>query len=226
MINITINENGAPSSEIIKLGSQFENLDEVIQFTFPTDLEPLHKYVVAKTYDPRKKENITRVTPLVNNSFVVGTAITKVVGTWMLYTLCKSYTVDEDGNITNTERVSISDPIIATINENDIDVGDIEKVELDPNIKIIYDELISFKKELESNEATRQANEEARVNAENGRLSAEIAREREEQARQANETQRAENEANRASAEVARANAEQTRVSNEATRTEAEEEFA
>lgn len=59
MINITIAENGAPSSEVIKLGSQFENLDEVIQFAFPTDLEPLHKYVVAKTYDPRKKENIT-----------------------------------------------------------------------------------------------------------------------------------------------------------------------
>lgn len=127
MINITIAENGAPSSEVIKLGSQFENLDEVIQFTFPTDLGPLHKYVVAKTYDPKKKENITRVTPLVNNRFVVGTAITKVVGTWMLYTLCKSYAVDEDGNIANAERVSISDPIIATVNENDIDVGDIEK---------------------------------------------------------------------------------------------------
>ena len=150
MIKITINENGVPSSEMIKLGNEFENLDEVIQFTFPHDLEPLNKYVVAKTYDTRKKENITRITPLVNNRFVIGTAITKVVGTWILYTLCKSYAVNEEGNITNTERVSISDPIIATVNENDIDVGDIEKVELDPNIKIIYDELISFKKELES----------------------------------------------------------------------------
>ena len=147
MINITINERGVPSSDVIKLGNEFENLDEVIQFTFPQDLEPLNKYVVAKTYDPRNNENITRVIPLVNNRFVVGTAITKVTGTWILYTLCKSYAVNEEGNITNTERVSISDPIIATINENDIDVGSIEKVELDPNIKIIYDELISFKKE-------------------------------------------------------------------------------
>lgn len=64
----------------------------------------------------------------------------------MLYTLCKSYAVNEEGNITNTERVNISDPIIATVNENDIDVGNIEKIELDPNIKIIYDELISLKK--------------------------------------------------------------------------------
>lgn len=44
MINITIAENGAPSSEVIKLGNEFENLDEVIQFTFPKDLENLHSY--------------------------------------------------------------------------------------------------------------------------------------------------------------------------------------
>lgn len=176
MINITIAENGAPSSKIIELGSQFENLDEAIQFTFPSELEDLHKYVVAKTYSPKKKENITRITPLVNNRFVVGTAITKVAGTWMLYTLCKSYAVS-DGNAVNTERVSISDPIIATINQNDIDVGDIEEIELDPNIKIIYDELISFKKELESNEATRQKNEKARVTAETARAEAEANRE-------------------------------------------------
>lgn len=56
MINITIAENGAPSSEVIKLGNEVENLDEVIQFTFPKDLENLHKYVVAKTYDPKKKK--------------------------------------------------------------------------------------------------------------------------------------------------------------------------
>jgi hypothetical protein len=82
--------------------------------------------VVAKTYDPKKKENITRVTPLVDNKFIVGTAITKVAGTWVLYTLCKSYAVN-DSNTIRAERVSISDPIIATVNENDIDVGSIEK---------------------------------------------------------------------------------------------------
>lgn len=209
MINISINENGAPSIGIIKLGNQFENLDEVIQFTFTSDLEPLNKYVVAKTYDNKKKENITRVTPLVNNKFVVGSAITKVVGTWFLYTLCKSYAVNEDGNITNTERVSISDPIIATVSENNIDVGNIEKVELDPNIKIIYDELISFKKELESNEETRQSNESSRVSAENERSEA--------------ETNRAENEISRLNAETTRAEAEVERKANESERVSAEQ---
>lgn len=223
MINITIGENGTPSPNMINLGSQFENLDEVIQFTFPSDLEPLNKYVVAKTYDSKKKENITRVTPLVDNRFVIGSAITKVTGTWLLYTLCKSYSADSDnGTIDNIERVSISDPIIASITENDIDIGEIEGTEIDPNIKIIYDELKALKKELEANEATRQENEKARVEAENGRVSNEDTRARQEQARQTNEAQRAENEVNRASAETARASAETARANAEAKRATAE----
>ena len=217
MINITINENGSTTPNIVSLGSQFENLDETIQFTFPTDLEPLNKYVVAKTYDDDKKENITRVTPLVDNKFVVGQAITKVTGQWLLYTLCKAYSPNND-----IERVSISEPIIATVNENDFDISDIETAEIDPNIKIIYDELKEFKKTLEADEATRQANETTRVEAENERLSAETIRDSEEHTRQANEAQRAENEANRTNAETARANAEVERANAETARTNAE----
>ena len=217
MINITINENGSTTPNIVSLGSQFENLDDTIQFTFPSDLEGLNKYVVAKTYDDSKKENITRVTPLIDNKFIIGQAITKVTGQWLLYTLCKAYSPSGD-----VERVSISEPIIATVNENDFDISDIEATELDPNIKIIYDELIEFKKTLEANEATRQANETSRVNAENGRVSNETARANAEQARQENEAQREENETNRASAETARATAESERAKAETSRVNAE----
>ena len=217
MINITIGENGTPSPNMINLGSQFENLDEVIQFTFPSDLEPLNKYVVAKTYDSKKKENITRVTPLVDNKFIVGSAVTKVTGQWLLYTLCKAYSPNGD-----IERVSISDPIVATVTENGFDISEIEATEIDPNIKIIYDELKALKKELETNEATRQENEKARVEAENGRVSNEDTRARQEQARQTNEAQRAKNEVNRASAETARANAETARNNAETNRATAE----
>lgn len=216
MINITINDNGSTSQEVISLGSQFENIDEVIQFTFPSDLEHLNKYVVAKTYDDGKKENITRVTPLVDNKFIIGQAITKVTGQWSLYTLCKAYSPNGD-----IERVSISDPIVATVTENDFDISEIE-ADIDPNIKIIYDELKELKKTLEANEATRQENEKTRQNAENERVSNETARANAEQARQTNEAQRAENEVNRASAETARANAETARNNAETNRATAE----
>ena len=217
MINITINADGSTSQEVISLGSQFENIDKVIQFTFPSDLEHLNKYVVAKTYDDTKKENITRVTPLVDDKFIIGQAITKVTGQWLLYTLCKAYSPSGD-----VERVSISDPIVATVTENDFDISEIETAEIDPNIKIIYDELKEFKKTLEADEATRQANEKARVEAENERVSNETARVNAEQARQTNEAQRAGNETNRASAETARASAETARANAEAKRATAE----
>lgn len=217
MVNITINSDGSTSQDVISLGSQFENLDDTIQFAFPSNLEGLNKYVVAKTYDDSKKENITRVTPLVDNKFIVGRAITKVTGQWLLYTLCKAYSPSGD-----VERVSISDPIVATVTENDFDISEIEATELDPNIKIVYDELVEFKKTLEANEATRQKNEASRVTAENERLSNETARDNEEHTRQANEAQRAKNETNRASAETARATAESERAKAETARTNAE----
>lgn len=209
MINITINEKGAPSTNTITIGNEHENHDEVIQFTFPSDLEPLNKYAIAKTFRTDKRENVTLVIPLVNDSLTIGQSITSITGTWALYVMCKS---------TSGERVSISDPIVALVNANNIDMSIVGKTEIEPNLKIIYDELIDFKKELEQNEETRQANEETRANAENGRVSAETERANEEQARQENEAHRAENEVNRENAEEARANAETERISNEDTR--------
>lgn len=209
MINITIDGKGAPSINTITIGNEHENRDEVIQFTFQSDLEPLNKYAIAKTFRTDKRESVTLVIPLVNDSLTIGQSITNVTGTWALYVMCKS---------TNGERVSISDPIVAVVNSNNIDMDIVGKTEIEPNIKIIYDELMDFKKELEQNEATRQANESDRVTAESERVTAETARTNEEHTRQENEAQRAENEANRAHAEEARASAETERISNEDTR--------
>lgn len=56
MINITINDKGAPSTNTITIGNENENHDEVIQFTFPSDLEPLNKYAIAKTFRTDKND--------------------------------------------------------------------------------------------------------------------------------------------------------------------------
>ncbi len=142
-----------------------------------------------------------------DNKFIVGRAITKVTGQWLLYTLCKAYSPSGD-----VERVSISNPIVATVTENDFDISDIEVAELDPNIKIIYDELIDFKKTLEANEATRQSAESNRVNAETNRASAERLRSEAETSRINAEQSRADNEQLRVSAENERVIAENLRV--------------
>lgn len=81
MINITINDKGAPSTNTITIGNEHENRDEVIQFTFPSDLEGLNKYAIAKTFRTDKRENVTLVIPLVNDSLTIGQSITSITGT-------------------------------------------------------------------------------------------------------------------------------------------------
>lgn len=224
---ITIDANGIPSLSTITVGNQWENLDETIQFSFPENFAKLYKYVVARTYKKDTKENITRVFPLTKNKLVIGSSITCIPGTWYLYTLCKSSEVNLDTKTIDLrakegEHISISDAIIARVNANDINAEAIENIEIDPNIKIIYDELFDFKAELENNEATRQTNESLRKQAEVLRVNAETERTKAEQSRNEFESVRVENENTRKQSETARVEAEKTRVKSETARSQSE----
>lgn len=224
---ITIDANGIPSLSTITVGNQWENLDETIQFSFPENFAKLYKYVVARTYKKDTKENITRVFPLAKNKLVIGSSITCIPGTWYLYTLCKSSEVNLDTKTIDLraqegEHISISDAIIARVNANDINAEAIENIEIDPNIKIIYDELFDFKAELENNEAARQTNESLRKQAEVLRVNAETERKQAEQSRADAETVRVDNENIRKQSEATRVESEKARVSAETARNQSE----
>ena len=198
-----------------------------IQFSFPENFAKLYKYVVARTYKKDTKENITRVFPLTKNKLVIGSSNTCIPGTWYLYTLCKSSEVNLDTKTIDLraqegEHISISDAIIARVNANDINAEAIENIEIDPNIKIIYDELFDFKAELENNEAARQTNESLRKQAEVLRVNAETERAKAEQSRDEAEVVRVENENTRKQAETARIESEKTRVKSETARNQSE----
>lgn len=224
---ITIDANGIPSLSNITVGNQWENLDETIQFSFPENFANLYKYVVARTYKKDTKENITRVFPLTKNKLVIGSSITCIPGTWYLYTLCKSSEVNLDTKTIDLraqegEHISISDAIIARVNANDINAEVIENIEIDPNIKIVYDELFDFKAELENNEAARQTNESLRKQAEVLRVNAETERKQSEQSRDDAETVRVDSENTRKQSETLRIEAEKTRVKSETLRGQSE----
>ena len=224
---ITIDANGIPSLSTITVGNQWENLDETIQFSFPENFAKLYKYVVARTYKKDTKENITRVFPLTKNKLVIGSSITCIPGTWYLYTLCKSSEVNLDTKTIDLraqegEHISISDAIIARVNANDINAEAIENIEIDPNIKIIYDELFDFKAELENNEAARQTNESLRKQAEVLRVNAETERAKAEQLRNEAEDVRVDSENTRKQSETARIESEKTRVKSETLRGQSE----
>lgn len=227
MIKIIIDAWGTPSPDNIVVGNQWENLDEEIQFTFPENFTKLYKYVVARTYKKDTKECITRVLPLTKNKLVIGSSITSIPGTWYLYTLCKSSEVNLDTKTIDLraqegEHISISDAITATVNANNINAEAIENIEIDPNIKIVYDELFDFKAELENNEAARKTSESLRKQSEALRANTETERAKAEQSRDDSENVRVDNENTRKQSETARVEAEKTRVKSETARSQAE----
>lgn len=227
MIYISIDVNGAPSPKEIKIGNQWENLDETIQFSFPESFSQLHKYAVACTYRKDTKERISRIFPLTDGRLVISSLITSLPGLWNIYTFCKSSEVDLDAKsidlrAKNGEHISISDAITARVNANNIDIDSIKNVDMDPNIKIIYDDLFDFKIELENNEAARKTNESLRKQSEALRVNAESERESAEQSRNEHESARAENENARKKSETIRVESEKARVNAESNRSSAE----
>ena len=227
MIYISIDVNGAPSPKEIKIGNQWENLDETIQFSFPENFSQLHKYAVACTYRKDTKERISRIFPLTDGRLVISSLITSLPGLWNIYTFCKSSEVDLDAKsidlrAKNGEHISISDAITARVNANNIDIDSIKNVDMDPNIKIIYDDLFDFKIELENNEAARQTNESLRKQAEVLRVNAETERANAEQSRVDAEAVRVENDNTRKQSEATRVESEKARVKSETLRGQSE----
>ena len=223
MIYISIDVNGTPSPKEIKIGNQWENLDETIQFSFPESFSQLHKYAVACTYRKDTKERISRIFPLTDGRLVISSLITSLPGLWNIYTFCKSSEVDLDAKSIDLrakegEHISISDAITARVNANNIDIESIKNVDMDPNIKIIYDDLFDFKIELENNEAARKTNELLRKQSEALRVNAETERAKAEQLRNEAEDVRVDNENTRKQSETARTEAEKTRVKSEQAR--------
>lgn len=231
MIYISIDVNGAPSPKEIKIGNQWENLDETIQFSFPESFSQLHKYAVACTYRKDTKERISRIFPLTDGRLVISSLITSLPGLWNIYTFCKSSEVDLDVESIDLrakqgEHISISDAITARVNANNIDIESIKNIDMDPNIKIIYDDLFDFKVELENNEAARKTNELLRKQSEALRIGAESERESAEQSRNEHENARIDNEDSRQSAERTRVESENTRKNAENARVQAEQSRA
>lgn len=243
MINIIIDKLGRPSKGSIFLGNQHENLDETLHFLFPADYDDYYKYVTYYYRDRRTGNELTGISPLVDGSFIITSAITKCAGMWELHTICKSSPIDLEAKVvdltvnnSNKEHIFISDAINGRIGGNNIDIEAFENVAIDENIASLYDSILALKNKVEENdkiheqnenirkanelerqsaETTRKTNESERVSAEQLRIEAESARQKAETTRQSSESARVTAESLRDTAENARASAENQRVENE-----------
>ena len=243
MINIIIDKLGRPSKGSIFLGNQHENLDETLHFLFPQEYDGYYKYVTYYYKDRRTGNELTGISPLVDGSFIITSAITKCAGMWELHTICKSSPIDLEAKVidltvnnSGKEHIFISDVINGRIGGNNIDIEAFENVAIDENIASLYDSILALKNKVEENdkiheenealrksnelerqeaETARKESENERVSAETSRVSAESARQSNEAKRQSNETDRSTSESLRDMAETARVSAENQRVENE-----------
>lgn len=243
MINIIIDKQGRPSKSSIFLGNQHENLDEILHFLFPGDYDGYYKYVTYYYRDRRTGNELTGISPLVDGSFIITSAITKCAGMWEIHTICKSSPIDLEAKVidltmnnSDKEHIFISDVINGRIGGNNIDIEAFENVAIDENIASLYDSILALKNKVEENDKVHGENEDARkanelerqesetarkeseserVSAEQLRIEAEIIRNANETKRQSNESARITAESLRDAAESARASAENQRVENE-----------
>lgn len=222
MINIIIDKQGRPSKGSIFLGNQHENLDETLQFFFPKEYENYYRYIAYCYKDRRTGKKITGISPLVEDTFKVTSAITKCAGMWQLYVICKTTQIDETATIIDLtannstgEHIFISDAINGRISGNEIDIEAFENIAVDENIKILYDDILSLKLRVEKNEEARQSQENIRQTTEANRANTENERVIAERSRSDNEVHRTQSEEFRVTAESKRVEVEKTRVKSE-----------
>jgi hypothetical protein len=144
IIDVSIGIDGVPSEKSILLGNKYENNDTIIEFDLPADFENYNKYVVAVN------GNTTRIIPVINNQMAVSSALTELSGNWAMYLMCRESAIDlsvyvPDISAKDNEHVFISDGFVGTVVNIQIDKRTVERIPLDTNLKIAYDDLMNLK---------------------------------------------------------------------------------
>ena len=151
MIDLKIGLDGVPSLRKLNIGNKYENNDEIINFILPPEFENYNKYIIAVI--KQNGEKITRVLPIVDNTFYISSNITYIAGNWAMYLICRENEVDIEAetidiSAKNGEHVFISDGFIGVVSNSLIDKELIDNIPLDTNLHIIYDSLVRLQEEL------------------------------------------------------------------------------
>lgn len=99
------------------------------------------------------EKKITKVLPIVDNIFYISSDITYIAGNWAMYLMCRENEVDIEAetidiSAKNGEHVFISDGFIGIVANSSIEKELVENTPIDTNLQLVYDDLLSLKKEL------------------------------------------------------------------------------
>ena len=144
IVDIKIGIDGIPSEKNILLGNKYENNDTIINFELPSDFDNYNKYVIAVNGSE------SRIIPVLNNRMTVSSALTELAGNWAMYLMCRETSIDlsayvPDISAKDNEHVFISDGFIGTVVNVQIDKRTVERIPLDTNLKIVYDDLMNLR---------------------------------------------------------------------------------
>ena len=151
MIDLKIGLDGVPSLRKLNIGNKYENNDEIINFILPSEFDNYNKYIIAVI--KQNGEKITKVLPIVDNIFYISSDITYIAGNWAMYLMCRENEVDIEAetidiSAKNGEHVFISDGFIGIVANSSIEKELVENTPIDTNLQLVYDDLLSLKKEL------------------------------------------------------------------------------
>ena len=151
MIDLNIGLDGVPSLRKLNIGNKYENNDEIINFILPSEFDNYNKYIIAVI--KQNGEKITKVLPIVDNIFYISSDITYIAGNWAMYLMCRENEVDIEAetidiSAKNGEHVFISDGFIGIVANSSIEKELVENTPIDTNLQLVYDDLLSLKKEL------------------------------------------------------------------------------
>ena len=151
MIDLNIGLDGVPSLRKLNIGNKYENNDEIINFILPFEFDNYNKYIIAVI--KQNGEKITKVLPIVDNIFYISSDITYIAGNWAMYLMCRENEVDIEAetidiSAKNGEHVFISDGFIGIVANSSIEKELVENTPIDTNLQLVYDDLLSLKKEL------------------------------------------------------------------------------
>ena len=152
MVNIQIGLDGVPSLRKVTIGNKYENQDEIISFTLPSEFDNFDKYVISVIKINGQK--YTSILPVLNNQLIVSTQLTQYAGKWSMYLMAREKTsldlntTPVDISAKDNERIFISDGFIGVVSDSEIEKENIGALTLDANLQIIYDDLAKLRDEI------------------------------------------------------------------------------
>lgn len=155
---ITILSNGSVApNKPIALGYKYENVGDILEFDIPTEYTPYHHYLAFYM----KKHDIILLP--VNKKdkkyqFTIGTTITQNAGTYEIIFLATESKI-ENNDIDNARKVFISNTMYGVVVDNFLK-DPISDDNIDPNIQIVWDNLLDLQDRIEddlANDAYRGA---------------------------------------------------------------------